>query len=88
MVKVLLYSSKEIYDTASYVGRAEAHIIAYRKPDDHCYEVVKNRTAYYMEHYITADLMALNLRLIEQDEFDQELKNYKNFYKNAGVAQG
>lgn len=42
MVKVLIYSSKEIYDKASYVGRAEAHLIAYRI-DGNRYKVVKNR---------------------------------------------
>jgi hypothetical protein len=42
MVKVLIYSSKEIYDTSSYEGRAEADLIAYRI-DDYDYEVVKTR---------------------------------------------
>jgi hypothetical protein len=88
MVKVLIYSSKEIYDTASYVGRAEAHIIAYRKPDGHFYEVVKNRTSRNLGPYTTFQGLQLELKWIERDELDQELKNYKNFYKNAGVAQG
>ena len=42
MVKVLIYSSKELYDTSSYEGRAEADLIAYRI-DDYYYEVVKVR---------------------------------------------
>jgi hypothetical protein len=41
MVKVLIYSSKEIYDTASYEGRAEADIIAY-SIDEYFYQLVKN----------------------------------------------
>jgi hypothetical protein len=87
MVKVLIYSSKEIYDTASYVGRAEAHIIAYRKPDN-CYQIVKNRSGRNLGSYTTFQGLQLELKWIERDELDQELKNYKNFYKNAGVAQG
>lgn len=42
MVKVLIYSSKEIYDSASYDGRAEADLIAYAK-DEYAYEVLKNK---------------------------------------------
>lgn len=42
MVKVLIYSSKAIYDTASYEGRAEADIIAY-SIDEYSYQLVKNR---------------------------------------------
>lgn len=44
MVKVLIYSSKEIYNTASYEGRAEADIIAY-SVDEYSYQLVKNRLA-------------------------------------------
>ena len=76
MVKVLIYSSKEIYDAAPYEGRAEADIVAYRKPDD-CYQVVKNRTKYYMGTYTTFHGLQQNLKWIERDEWDQELKNYK-----------
>ena len=42
MVKVLIYSSKEIFDKSSYVGRAEADIVAYSFEDG--YTVVKDRT--------------------------------------------
>jgi hypothetical protein len=42
MVKVLIYSSKEIYDTSSFEGRAEADIIAY-SIDDFDYKVQKNK---------------------------------------------
>lgn len=51
MIKVLIYSSKEIYDKASFAGRAEAHIIAYRE-DEHHYRIVKNRTSRYIPEKI------------------------------------
>ena len=81
MVKVLIYSSKAIYDAAGFEGRAEADIVAYRKDDGHFYKVLKNRTKYYMGEYTTYQTMSLDIRLIERDEFETELKN-------AGVAQG
>jgi hypothetical protein len=40
-MKVLIYSSEEIYKTATFEGRAEADIIAYRV-EDH-YTIVKDR---------------------------------------------
>ncbi len=76
MVKVLIYSSKEIYDNASYEGRAESDIVAYRK-DDGCYQIVKNRTRRYMGPYTTFHGLQLELKWIERDEFDQELEDYK-----------
>ena len=44
-MKVLIYSSKEMYDKSSYVGRAEAHLIAYAFPGltRNMYMVVKDR---------------------------------------------
>ena len=81
MVKVLIYSSKEIYDKAPYEGRAEADIVAYRKDDDHTYKVIKNRTKYYMGEYTTYKSLALDIRLIEQEELScatfraSEIKN-------------
>lgn len=44
-MKVLIYSSKELYDKSSYVGRAEAHVIAYAFPGltRNMYMVVKDR---------------------------------------------
>ena len=97
MVKVLIYSSKEIYDAAPFEGRAEADIVAYRKPDD-CYQIIKNRTKHYMGSYTTFRSMQLRLKWIERDEWDQDVVNhilgvrYKNhpnieLCKNAGVAQ-
>lgn len=49
MVKVIIYSSKEIYDKASYEGRAESDLVAYRK-EDGCYQITKNRTGSYLGH--------------------------------------
>jgi hypothetical protein len=97
MVKVLIYSSKEIYDNAPYEGRAEADIVAYRRPDD-CYEIVKNRTEHFMGSYTSYHSMARVIKWAERDEFDRELKNYNlaqrykdhpsiELSKNAEVAQ-
>ena len=83
MVKVLIYSSKEIYDAASYEGRAEADIVAYRKDDDYLYEVVKNRTKYYMGNYVTYKNLALDIRLIEQSECEEEFNDYRFAQENA-----
>ena len=84
MVKVLIYSSKEIYDAAPYEGRAEAHIVAYRRDDDHTYEVLKNRTKYYMSpNYTTYQTLALDIRLIEQSEWEEEFGNYRFAQENA-----
>ena len=40
-VKVLIYSSKEIYETSDYEGRAESDLIAYRDGD--VYNIVKSK---------------------------------------------
>ena len=44
-MKVLIYSSKELYDKSSYAGRAEAHLIAYAVPGltGNKYVIVKDR---------------------------------------------
>lgn len=76
MVKVLIYSSKEIYDTASYEGRAEADFVAYRK-DDGYYEITKNRTGRYFGNYCSHLGIEQELKWMERDEFDRELKNYQ-----------
>jgi hypothetical protein len=98
MVKVLIYSSKDIFDATSYEGRAESDIVAYRK-DDGCYQIIKNRTGRYLGSYTTFHGLQLELKWIECDELDKELKNYKlaqryvdhpniELSKNAEVAQG
>lgn len=83
MVKVLIYSSKEIYDNASYEGRAEAHIIAYKK-DDGYYEVVKNRTNHYMGMYTTYSSLKTTIRWVENEEWEREMKDYKLTQRYAG----
>lgn len=83
MVKVLIYSSKEIYDNASYEGRAEAHFVAYRK-DDGYYEITKNRTGRYLGSYCLPYILEQEFLWMERDEFKKELKNYElsQSYKN------
>jgi hypothetical protein len=76
MVKVLIYSSKEIYDNASYEGRAEAHFVAYRK-DDGYYEITKNRTGLYFGSYCLPHLLNHEFNRLERDEFIRELKDYE-----------
>ncbi len=72
MVKVLIYSSKELFDKSSYEGRAEAHIIAYRK-DDLYYEIIKNRTTYPMGSYMTYKSMQTAIQLSEEKEWRKEI---------------
>lgn len=99
MVKVLIYSSKDIFNNAPYEGRAEADIVAYRKDDDYFYQIVKNRTGRYFGNYMSYQGLQQELKWIECDEFDKELKNYQlaqrymdhpniELSKNADVAQG
>jgi hypothetical protein len=72
MVKVLIYSSKELFDKSSYEGRAEAHIIAYKK-DDGYYQIIKNRTTYSMGSYMTYESMKSAIRLTEEKEWQKEI---------------
>ena len=83
MVKVLIYSSKEIYASAPYEGRAEADIVAYRKDDEHTYKVIKNRTKYYMGEYTTYKSLSLDIRMIEQSEWEEEFSNYRFAQENV-----
>ena len=101
MVKVLIYSSKEIYDTATYDGRAESDFVAYRKDDGYC-QITKNRTGRYLGDYCLPYILEQEFLWMERDEFKKELKDYelsgrykmhqyielmKNI-KDAEVAQG
>lgn len=72
MVKVLIYSSKELFDKSSYEGRAEAHIIAYKK-DDGYYQIIKNRTKWSMGSYTTYDGMKSAIRFLEEGEWRKEI---------------
>ena len=76
MVKVLIYGSKEIYDTATYDGRAEAHFVAYRK-DDGYYEITKNRTGRYFGSWCLPRNLDREFEWIERDELIKELKDYQ-----------
>lgn len=83
MVKVLIYSSKEIYDNAPFEGRAEADVIAYREGDE--YVVVKNRTSQYMhgDRFVVYRMRRI-LELAERDEWqrDKERHELKESYKD------
>jgi hypothetical protein len=76
MVKVLIYSSKQIYDTATYEGRAEADFVAYRK-DDGYYEITKNRSGRYFGSYCLPHNLDKEFEWMERDEFKKELRNYE-----------
>jgi len=79
MVKVLVYSSKEIYDNASYEGRAEADLIAYRNDDR--YVITKNRIRYpFVFETISKQSFRSILDKIERDEWlrDKELLSETN----------
>lgn len=76
MVKVLIYSSKEIYDNANYDGRAESHFVAYRK-DDGYYEITKNRTGRYLGSFCSPYVLEKEFEWMERDELMKELKNYE-----------
>ena len=82
MVKVLIYSSKEIYDNAPFEGRAEAHIIAYREDD--VYTIVKNKTSQHLGKNVLFSRMKRVLELVEQDEWKRDLDQhkFKEIYKD------
>lgn len=75
-VKVLIYSSKELYEKSSYVGRAEAHVIAYRCENE--YVVLKNRTTQYMSDRMAHFTMGRTLEWAERDIFNLELAAAKD----------
>lgn len=76
MVKVLIYSSKELFDKSSYVGRAEAHVIAYRCEEE--YVVMKNRTSQYMPDRMASYTMERTLDRVERDEWTRDKVYYEN----------
>lgn len=76
MVKVLIYSSKEIYDKSSYAGRAEADLIAYRDDDGVFYTILKNRTNYQTFGGPTTNWTLRNIiRKAEDDEWKHEKRS-------------
>ena len=76
MVKVLIYSSKEIYDKASFAGRAEAHLIAYRE-DEHHYRIVKNRTSRYIPEQIVHFTLRREIEWAERDEWNRDKESHE-----------
>ena len=87
MVKVLIYSSKEIYDNASYEGRAEADVIAY-SVDEYSYQLVKNRNySLFLIHSNNSDLskygnitkyyLKRHIERLERDEWIDEVEAIK-----------
>ena len=78
-MKVLIYSSKELYEKSSYEGRAEAHVIAYRCENE--YVVLKNRTTQYMSDRMAHFTMARTLEWAERDIFNLELATAKDALK-------
>lgn len=77
MIKVLIYSSKEIYDNASYEGRAESDIVAYRK-DDGYYKVTKNKTDYSLGEYTTIGALKIAIRYAENNKWAEALAAVSN----------
>lgn len=75
MVKVLIYSSKEIYDKSSYAGRAEADLIAYRDDDGVFYTIVKNRTRYEWPYPATNSVLRNIIQKAEDDEWKHEKRS-------------
>lgn len=77
MVKVLIYSSKEIYDNAPYEGRAEADIVAYSDFEYFpIYRIVKNRTSQYLGDKVIRNKMKRVLELAEQDEWRRDMNSH------------
>jgi hypothetical protein len=75
MIKVIIYSSKEIYDKASYAGRAEAHIIAYRDGD--FYHIMKNRTSRYLAQKVVHFNLQREIEWAERDEWQRDKKSHE-----------
>jgi hypothetical protein len=75
MVKVLIYSSKEIYENAPFEGRAEAHIVAYRE-DEHHYRIIKNRTSRYIPEKIVHFTLHREIEWAERDEWNREKESH------------
>lgn len=87
MVKVLIYSSKEIYDNASFEGRAEAHLIAYRE-DEHFYQIVKDKTSRFMSKQVVYSTLKYAIECAERDEWERDMQSYKlkESYRNHPIT--
>jgi hypothetical protein len=79
-LKVIIYSSKEIYDTAGYEGRAEADLVAYRI-DDYFYYIVKCTFDNIFLHTKTGKIERYFVKSAierkERDMWNDELAAYK-----------
>tara|TARA_R110000782_G_scaffold21685_12_gene58113 strand:+ start:2461 stop:2694 length:234 start_codon:yes stop_codon:yes gene_type:complete len=69
-MKVLVYSSKKLYDNSGYEGRAEADLVCYRTADGN-YQTTKNKTSTFLHTYSYYHLQ-LRIRMTERDEFLKE----------------
>jgi hypothetical protein len=74
-MKVLIYSTKELYDNSSFEGRAEADVIAYR--DGFMHVVLKNKTPQYMPDRMPCFMMGRILEWAERDIFNLEVAALK-----------
>lgn len=76
MVKVLIYSSKEKYDTSSYEGRAEAHLVAYK--DGNEYVIMKNRTGEdFFSDRVSHYTLNFYIKQAERKEWKRELESHR-----------
>lgn len=82
-MKVLIYSSKELYDNSSYEGRAEASLIAYRLENDK-YAIMKNRNYTHWLYDWEKETTRSRIRRHIED-LERQIENAE--MKNAGVAQ-
>lgn len=70
MVKVIFYSSKKLYDTSSFEGRAEADVIGYA--DEYVYHIVKNKTKEHLEKNPPKFVVERFLQRVERSEWKRE----------------
>jgi hypothetical protein len=79
-LKVIIYSSKEIYDTAGYEGRAEADLVAYRIEDEQYYVVKCSFDSMFL-HPRTGPIATYYVKRAierkERDMWNDELAAYK-----------
>lgn len=74
-IKVLIYSSKELYEKSGYQGRAEAHIIAVRDSENELfYNIIKNRSGDLYRNRVTRWELERFIKNAERDAFNRELE--------------
>lgn len=84
-LKVLIFSSKEMYDKSSYHGRAEAHVIAYRDQSERAknYGWAPEDSFYFDEYVITKNRHYNKLRYqpgdrVNRGMFEADLRILEN----------